>query len=60
MGKEAMMLLDLYRRHLRAMRNHDEELRERLFLLIAEFEWAFPEAAEEVNKAYPVKSGDAN
>lgn len=53
MSREALILLELYRRHMYAMRDDKLDERTRLFHLIDDFEWAFPNAKLEVEKAYP-------
>lgn len=54
MSETAMLILEIYRRHMRAAQAGDEALRARLFALVEELEWAFPEAAKEVDERYPV------
>lgn len=56
MSREALIILDLSRRHMYAAREGDEERRVRLFCLLDEFEWAYPEAAAEVGAMYPAAS----
>ena len=53
MTEGASLLLELYRRHMYACRSGKTKERERLFNLIAEFEWAFPENKKEVYLMYP-------
>lgn len=53
MSEGAAMLLELYRRHMYAVRDGDHKLRKRLFALIDEFEWAFPSIKAELNTLYP-------
>ena len=49
----ASLLMELYRRGEWAMRDAScAQDRERLFNLIAEFEWAFPEIKQEVDAIY--------
>lgn len=50
--KEVRMLTDLYWRHMQAFREKNEPLRKRYFDLISEFEWAFPDAANEFQNRY--------
>lgn len=38
---------------MQAFREGDEVKRERLLRLLGDFEWAYPDAADEVNKRYP-------
>lgn len=56
MSEAAMLLLELYRRHMYALRDGDTAKRKRLFDLIEDFEWAFPAAAKEVADRYPVEA----
>lgn len=57
MSREALIILDLSRRHMYAAKDGDEELRKRLFRLLDDFEWAYPDAAAEVRVVYPGTSG---
>lgn len=54
MTPEALIILDLSRRHMNAMKDGDEKKRMRLFQLLTDFEWAYPDAVVEVNAVYPV------
>lgn len=56
MTREALVILDLSRRHMYAARDGDEEMRARLFRLMDDLEWAYPEAMAEVNAMYPGES----
>ena len=49
----AGLLMELYRRHMYAARGRKTEEQKRLFDLIAEFEWAFPEIKAEIDALYP-------
>lgn len=53
----ANMLLSLHQRHLQAMREGNEETRDRLHNLIHEFEWAFPECAAELKGVFSGQGG---
>ena len=53
----ANMLLSLHRRQLQAMREGNEETRDRLQNLIHEIEWAFPEYAAELKDAFTGQGG---
>lgn len=59
MTPEAKIILDLSHRHMRAAKDGDEESRARLFRLLDEFEWAYPEAMAEVKAMYPGESKEA-
>lgn len=54
MSMEALIILELYRRHMKAAQKDDEKLRARYLNLIKEMEWAFPEALQEIEEMYPV------
>ena len=58
MSAGAQLLLDLYRRHMYAMKDGEDDQRKRLFRLINDFEWAFPAIKAEVNDAYPLGKED--
>lgn len=47
-----LILLDLYRLHMRACQNANEEDRLRLFKMVDDISWAYPEAAKEVDSLY--------
>jgi len=53
MSPEASIILDLTRRHMYAARDKKEDERARLFRLLDEFEWAYPDAIAEVEVLYP-------
>ena len=53
----AGLLMELYRRHMYAARSKKTQTRARLFNLIEEFEWAFPEIKAEIDKLYPQAEG---
>lgn len=55
MSPATAVLLGIYRRHLKAAQAKDNPLRERLYRLIEDYEWAFPEAKAEVDAIYPMK-----
>lgn len=53
MSNGAMILTDIYRKHMYAAQDKDEGRRARLFRLIEDFEWAYPEVKAEVDALYP-------
>jgi len=53
MTPTAMLILDVTRRHMHAFQDKDEETRARLFRLLGDLEWAYPEALAEVVELYP-------
>lgn len=53
------LLLHLYRQHMYAARDKREVDRHRLFALIDEFRWAFPDIAADVDRLYPEDKPDA-
>jgi len=50
--KPTNMLCDLQQRHLNAVRNRDEPLRQNLFEAIEWFVWAFPDVEEEHKRRF--------
>ena len=53
MNDEATVLMRIYHLHLRASRAGKKADRERLFKMVDDFEWAFPDAAKEIREMYP-------
>jgi hypothetical protein len=49
----AGMLLSLQRRHLTAMREGNQQMQDRLANFVDEFEWAFPDYAEQLRRVFP-------
>jgi len=60
MSREALVILELSRRHMCAMKEEDETTRARLFQMLDDFEWAFPNAKAEVEAMYPQKSKEGS
>jgi len=54
MSPEASIILDLTRRHMYATAAMHEAKRARLFRLLDDFEWAYPDARAEVEALYPI------
>ncbi len=48
---ECLVLRQLYLLHHQAARKGDDARRERLFKMVDDFEWAFPDAAAEFSKS---------
>lgn len=48
-SNKANLLLDLYRRHMQALHDGQRDERKRLFRLIEDFEWAYPDAKTELD-----------
>jgi hypothetical protein len=59
MSKHAEILLAIYCKHVNAARDGDRERRERMFRLLEDFEWAYPDARDEVKTMFPPKAEDA-
>lgn len=60
MTPAAKIILDLTHHHWCAAKDGEEEKRARLFRLLEDFEWAYPEAMTEVKAMYPGESGEQN
>ena len=58
MTEGASLLMELYRLHMYAARDLDKTKRERLYKLIEDFEWAFPQFKKEIDAIYPQGEAD--
>ena len=57
MTEGASLLMELYQRHMYAVRGRKTQEQKRLFNLIGEFEWAFPDIKKEIDQLYPQGTG---